>query len=66
MRTIFLVVGLLAIAVGLLWIGQGLGLGLVLWPKESFMLNETRWAWYGLGLAVVGVLTALRSRRRGG
>lgn len=58
------VVGLLAIAVGLLWIGQGLGL--VLWPKESFMLNQSRWAWYGLGLAVAGVLTALRSRRHGG
>jgi hypothetical protein len=64
MRTMLLIIGLLAIAVGLLWIGQGLGL--VLWPKESFMLNQTRWAWYGLGLAVAGVLTALRSRRHGG
>lgn len=61
MRIVLLVIGLIAVAIGLLWIGQGLGL--ILWPRESFMLNQSRWAWYGLGLAVVGVLTVIRAAR---
>lgn len=61
MRIVLLVIGLIAVAIGLLWIGQGLGL--ILWPRESFMLNQSRWAWYGLGLAVVGVLTVMRAAR---
>ena len=32
------VVGGLAIAVGLLWLGQGTGL--IMWPQESFMLAD--------------------------
>ena len=38
MRRLLLIVGLLALAMGLLWIGQGTGV--VAWPKESFMINQ--------------------------
>ncbi len=45
--------GVLALAIGLLWIGQGTGV--VPWPQSSFMINQTPWAWYGAALAAVGV-----------
>lgn len=61
MRTLLLIVGLLAVAMGLLWIGQGLGW--ILWPKSSFMLNQPKWSWYGTVLAAVGVAMAILARR---
>ena len=61
MRTTLLIVGLLAAAMGLLWIGQGLGW--ILWPKSSFMLNQPKWSWYGTALALAGVALVILSRR---
>lgn len=56
------VVGGLAIAVGLLWLGQGTGL--ILWPKESFMLADRTWARNGLLLAAAGgIVVWLGSRK---
>ena len=37
---LMLVVGTLAVLMGLLWIGQGLGY--VRWPAESFMISAGR------------------------
>ena len=64
MRWVLLVVGMLAIAMGGLWIGQGLGF--VHWPASSFMINERPWAYYGAGLAVLGLAIVVYSgfRRR--
>ena len=61
MRPLLLIAGLLAIVVGALWIGQGLGW--ILWPKTSFMLNQTKWSWYGAILAIAGMVMAVLSRR---
>ena len=61
MRKLFLVVGFLALAIGLLWIGQGTGA--VKWPQSSFMISQIQWAYYGAALAVVGVILIWRSRR---
>lgn len=61
MRIVLLVLGIIAILVGGLWIGQGTGY--VHWPASSFMINEIRWAYYGAGLAVVGLVLVLLSRR---
>ncbi len=56
------VVGGLAIAVGLLWLGQGTGL--IMWPKESFMLADRTWARNGLLLAAAGgIIVWLGSRK---
>lgn len=49
MRRFLLVAGLLATAVGLLWIGQGTGA--VPWPRSSFMVNQLQWAGYGAAMA---------------
>ena len=61
-RAFVLVIGLLAVLMGLLWIGQGLGL--IMWPKSSFMLAERQWAVNGAVLAAVGGLLVWLSRRR--
>ena len=64
MRPVLQVVGILAVLMGLLWIGQGTGL--VMWPRESFMLAEPKWAVNGAILAGIGaVVLWWGSRRRG-
>jgi uncharacterized membrane protein len=42
MRQLLLIVGLVALAVGLLWIGQGTGV--INWPQSSFMIKQIQWA----------------------
>jgi hypothetical protein len=61
MGKLLLVVGILALAVGLLWIGQGTGV--IHWPESSFMISQTQWAWYGAALAAVGLILIWRGRR---
>ena len=61
MRKLLLVVGLLALAVGLLWIGQGTGV--IKWPESSFMISQIQWAYYGAALAVVGLILIWRGQR---
>jgi uncharacterized membrane protein len=61
MRTVSLVVGILAVLIGLLWIGQGTGT--VNWPQSSFMIKQIQWAYYGAALAVVGLVLIWRARR---
>jgi hypothetical protein len=61
-RTRWIVAAGLA-AIGLAWIGQGLGL----LRGSSFMVDDARWAVAGLVLLAGGALlgwTALRSRHR--
>ena len=54
--------GILAVLMGLLWVGQGLGL--IMWPAESFMLADRQWAINGAVLALVGLVLVWLSRRR--
>ena len=61
MRKLLLIVGFLALALGLLWIGQGTGV--VAWPKTSFMINEIQWAGYGAALAAIGLIFIWQSQR---
>ncbi len=61
LRVLLLIVGLLAVAMGLLWVGQGTGY--IPWPKQSFMIDEMIWAYRGLGLAVGGLIAIAISRR---
>lgn len=64
MRAVAMIFGALAIAMGLLWIGQGLGI--VMWPSSSFMLADKQWAVNGAILAAVGALALWSGRRRRG
>jgi uncharacterized membrane protein len=61
MRKPVMLVGFLALAVGLLWIGQGTGV--IAWPQSSFMISQIQWAYYGAALAVVGLILVWRGRR---
>jgi uncharacterized membrane protein len=54
MRKLLLTVGFLALAMGLLWIGQGTGA--IAWPPSSFMINQIQWAGYGAALASLGLI----------
>jgi hypothetical protein len=62
MKIALLILGLLALLMGLLWIGQGTGV--VHWPASSFMIDQRPWVLRGAILAVVGLILILASRRR--
>lgn len=61
MRQLLLIVGLLALAIGLLWIGQGTGT--INWPQSSFMIRQIQWAGYGAALAALGLILIWQSKR---
>jgi hypothetical protein len=61
MKTLLTSAGALAIAMGLLWAAQGAGY--FPYPSESFMINNTRWIYYGLATAFAGVVLVLVARR---
>jgi hypothetical protein len=61
MRRVLIVVGLLLAAMGLLWIGQGLGY--VRWPQSSFMIDQRPWVIRGTAMTVVGLVLVLVARR---
>ncbi len=60
-RTLFLVLGILAVIIGAIWIGQGTGY--FPYPASSFMVKQTQWAYYGGGLALAGIVLIGLSRR---
>jgi hypothetical protein len=62
MKTGLLILGVIALLMGLLWIGQGAGL--VHWPASSFMIDQRPWIARGAVLAVVGLVLIVLSRRR--
>jgi hypothetical protein len=55
-----LVAGVLLALVGVVWIGQGLGLI----RGSSFMVDDTRWAVAGLVALVLGGVLAASGQRR--
>jgi len=54
-----LILGVLAALVGLVWIGQGTGI--FPYPAQSFMINETKWAYFGIAAAVGGLVLGAAS-----
>lgn len=60
-RLLMVTIGLLAISFGLLFTLQGLGI--VHWPRRSFMLDDTSWAWRGGIMMVGGALMAWYGRK---
>ena len=54
-----LIAGVLLALVGLVWIGQGLGL----LRGSSFMVDDIRWAIAGVVAAVVGAVLVVSGRR---
>jgi hypothetical protein len=56
------IIGILALAMGLLWIGQGMGW--IHWPASSFMLDQSIWSLWGALLAAIGAALLFWGRRR--
>ena len=54
MRALLILIGIILLAAGLLFMGQGSGY--IQWPAESFMIGQTEWVYYGGGIAVLGFL----------
>ena len=60
MKVVSKIVGVLAVLMGLLWIGQGAGLIRVI---PSFMIDQQIWIMWGVLLATVGTALLFYSRR---
>lgn len=61
MRNLLLILGVLALLIGVLWIGQGTGT--IAWPQSSFMISQIQWAYYGAALSLCGLLLIWQGRR---
>lgn len=64
LRLLYVAIAALMVLSGLFWALQGLGI--IMWPPESFMLADRRWTLYGLLWAAgwLGLIWVLRGTRR--
>ena len=63
MTLILRILGIAALLMGLLWMGQGAGI--IMWPASSFMLEQKVWILWGGVLAAAGAgLLVLAQRRK--
>lgn len=66
MKSVILVVGILALVMGLLWAGQGMEL--IQWPPHQpgqfTMVGHSNWIYIGLGVALAGCVLIFFSRRK--
>jgi len=60
MRAVSSLIGLLMVAVGVIWILQGLNLAF----RVGFMVGQKRWVLFGAILALVGVAQVIWSNTR--
>jgi hypothetical protein len=62
MKGLVRIVGVIALLAGLLFAGQGAGY--IHWPATSTMISDVHWVYYGAGIAAIGLVLILLSRRR--
>jgi hypothetical protein len=60
MQALLTVIGMILLIMGLVFMGQGSGY--FPYPASSFMISQTRWIYYGGGIAVVGLLFIIVAR----
>ncbi len=61
MQTLVTIVGIILLLAGVVFMGQGSGY--FPYPASSFMIAQTRWVYYGAGIAVVGLVLIILARR---
>ncbi|MEM9084635.1 MAG: hypothetical protein AAGB23_01780 [Pseudomonadota bacterium] len=57
------IIGMTFLVFGTLWALQGLGI--LMWPPQSFMLAQREWGLYGAVMAALGVVLLVISGRMG-
>jgi uncharacterized membrane protein len=55
------IAAVLIIAMGILWIGQGLNI--IKWPATSFMIGNPTWSWNGTFVVLLGALFLVTRRK---
>ena len=63
LRLVTQVLGVLMVVAGVFWALQGLGI--IMWPAESFMLADRQWTVNGSITAVVGAIIVWAARKIG-
>ena len=63
MKTLVRIIAMVLIVFGILWSLQGLGI--LMWPPQSFMLAQREWGLYGAIVAGLGALLLVVSGRVG-
>ena len=61
MKAVALIAGVVALVLGLHWIGQGTGM--FTWPDNPVMDNNPTWIYIGIGTGLAGLGLAFWSRR---
>lgn len=60
MHTALIIPGAILLVAGLVFMGQGSGY--FPYPASSFMIQQTRWIYYGGAIAILGLLLILIGR----
>lgn len=63
MKSLITIIGALAVVAGVFFTLQGLGI--IMWPADSFMLAQKEWVYKGAIIAAVGLLAIVLVRRSG-
>jgi len=63
MRIVSSLIGALMVAMGSVWMMQGLGVGPAA-MLQGFMVNDIRWTYYGAILALLGIAEIVWSNTR--
>jgi hypothetical protein len=62
MRLALVIAGVVLILLGAVWIGQGTGY--FPYPPSSFMIDDSKWAYAGTAVLVLGLLLLAFARRK--
>jgi hypothetical protein len=60
MHALLIVVGVVLLIAGVVFMGQGSGY--FPYPRSSHMISQTRWIYYGGGIALVGLILLILAR----
>jgi hypothetical protein len=61
MKSLLMIIGVVLLVSGVFFAAQGTGT--IPWPRESFMVNNGSWLYYGAGIAIVGLVLIVFARR---
>jgi MYXO-CTERM domain-containing protein len=62
MKILLIVIGAIAVLMGVIWMAQGSGI--FPYPASSFMIDQSPWIAYGAVLALAGAALIWAGRRR--